>query len=281
MLVENIDFLMSKSPPESIGHKAIVANVSDIAAMGGAPIWALISLATPANTPIKWILKLYEGLINTAKTYNLKIVGGDISDINGPIVISIAMGGIAQKPIARTTATPSDAICLINYIGDSNVGLRIILDQLADIPEDIKNYFLNAHLYPQVPLKEILFLAKHNFISSMIDLSDGLARDLPLLLGSNLGAIINIEDIPISRELQYLINKGKVNILDTAVRGGEDFTPLFTIPKTMWEEAYKAFYKQFGRPIYKIGEVLASKKIKYFHKGKEIEVNIKGYEHYK
>ena len=221
-LVQNVHF-SSFFTPEQIGMKAIESNVSDIAAMGGFPKYALVSLIIPKNTNIDFIEKLYNGINEKCRKYKISIIGGNLSD-GKEISVTIAMLGFVEKRNLRlrSDAKANDLIAVTGNLGASAAGLDLLKNK--KIGKSI-NYYLN----PESKLNAARLLAKHG-INAMEDISDGLAAEIRNICNeSKTGAVIYKEKIPINKDA--IIDSKKLNKdpYDLALYGGEDFELVFTI----------------------------------------------------
>lgn len=202
MLVEDVDFTR-KDNPYLIGRKALAVSLSDIAACGGMPRYAVVSLGIHKNTTVEYIDKVSRGLFSLAKQYKVNIAGGDISKAAG-LIIDVAMLGIVEKRCLalRGGAKKGDIICVSGKLGGSIQG---------------------KHLKFTPRIKESRYLVKNFKINSMIDISDGLLQDLGhILTASGQGAVIYETAIPLSRQAKRI---------EDALYGGEDFELLFTLPR--------------------------------------------------
>jgi thiamine-monophosphate kinase len=200
MLIENVHFNRSMRPFD-IGHKALACSISDIAAMGGEPKYAIISLGLPRDLKISFIKNLYRGIISTANIFRIDVVGGD-TNRSKKIIIDVTLLGEVKKRnlILRSKAEVNDIIFVTGKLGAS--------------------FRTEKHLSFKPRLKESQFLINRYRINSMIDISDGLVQDLiHILEESRKGAIIYEEAIPINREAS----------LDNALYDGEDYELLFTL----------------------------------------------------
>jgi len=226
LLVEGVDFT-GKEDPYFIGRKALAVSISDIASCQGLPRYCLVSLGLPRNTSVRFIDKLTKGILNTAKEYNINIVGGDISRA-AKLIIDVSMLGLVEKKYLslRSGAKIGDIIFVSGELGGSISGKH-----LRFIPR----------------LKEARFLARNYKVSSMIDISDGLTLDLSHILEqSGVGAVIYEELIPVSKEARTFSD---------ALYMGEDFELLFTLSL---KEAKKILEKKSS--IFKpIGEIVDKK----------------------
>ncbi|MDD5084633.1 MAG: thiamine-phosphate kinase [Candidatus Omnitrophica bacterium] len=209
-IIEGIDFDLKKASPEEIGWKAVGANVSDIAAMGGWPFMTTITLAMPATTPINFVDRLYRGIKRAARLFHFEVVGGDLSRLDR-ISISVAMVGKVEKPslTLRSGAEEGDKIFVSGVLGGSILG---------------------KHLSFEPRLKLSRFLAKHSKVHAMIDVSDGLVQDLGhILKASGVGARIYLDQIPVSRAAYKLAKKDKEIAFRYALTDGEDYELLWTV----------------------------------------------------
>ena len=200
MLAEDTHFTRKMSP-ELIGHKALACNISDIAAMGGWPTFAVISIGVPKNLPVRFIEDIYKGIQNVAKAFKVSIVGGDTIKTES-IVINIALMGQVEKKnlTTRDGAKVGDWIFVTGPLGDS--------------------FKSGRHLNFTPRLDQARFLVEKFRPSAMMDISDGLAGDLNhILKASKVGARLDHESIP----------RHKGVSLAQAMNDGEDFELLFTL----------------------------------------------------
>ncbi len=220
MLLEGVHF-ERKTPPRLIGRKALACSISDIAAMGGVPRYALVSLGVPGNLSWTFVRDVYKGVDALAREFGVAIVGGDTIK-STKVVINIALTGEAGKDevVYRSGARPGDRIFVTGPLGDSLASGR--------------------HLKFAPRVKEARYLVDHIKPTSMIDISDGLAADLGHILEeSKVGAVLEEEKIP---------RLAGAN-LRQALYDGEDFELLFTVP------ARKAALLK-GKKFYPIGEIV-------------------------
>ncbi len=227
-IVEGIHFT-SGTEPEKVGHKAIARCLSDIAAMGGNPTSALITIGLPKNFSPEYIEGIYNGMSKVASRYSVVIVGGETTTNPERILISVSMLGMVEKDkcVFRSGAKPGDAIFVTGELGGSIDG---------------------KHLEFEPRIKEAQWLVKNFKPSAMIDLSDGLASDLRhITVEQGLGAELLASAIPISHsaKIHYQTNPSSKPPLTAALTDGEDFELLFTInPKAavvlldMWKKTF-------------------------------------------
>jgi thiamine-monophosphate kinase len=211
-VVEGVHFT-GETPPEKIGRKALARALSDVAAMAGTPIAALVTLGLPATFDTARVVAIYDGLNELARTHGVAIVGGETTTNPGGVLISIALLASAvpgQIPL-RSGAKVGDAIFVTGTLGGSLTG---------------------RHLEFEPRLAEARWLVEHAAIHAMIDVSDGLAGDLRhILKGSGVGAALLKTAIPVSAAAKACARSGtnaKPALL-AALTDGEDFELLFTV----------------------------------------------------
>ncbi|HMC26447.1 MAG TPA: thiamine-phosphate kinase, partial [Verrucomicrobiae bacterium] len=214
-VVEGIHFEPT-TDPEKVGHKALGRCLSDVAAMGGEPTAALITLALPRDFDVAWVQKLYQGIQRLGSRYDVAIAGGETTTNPNGRLISVSLIGTVPKVrcVSRTGAKRGDAIFVTGELGGSLGG---------------------KHLEFEPRINEGKWLAANFDLHSMIDLSDGLAGDLRhLLRPAELGAELLSEAIPISRAAKLQAREGSARKppLLAALSDGEDFELLFTISST-------------------------------------------------
>ena len=228
-MVERIHFDLTYFTPEEIGWKAMVANLSDIAAMGGLPKYALVTVGLPKFMRAEDVLSIYKGASKIAKRYNCKIIGGDTTLAPKDIFISIALLGEVEKEllVTRSGAKKGDLICVTGNLGEAQAGLEFLKKHGRQ-----KLSFVRKHLQPQPRIKEARILVKKLNVNSMIDISDGLSSELfHLTEESQLGAIIYEQNIPVSSKclrLATLLNKKPMS---WALSSGEEYELLFTVDR--------------------------------------------------
>ncbi|WP_298865000.1 thiamine-monophosphate kinase [uncultured Gimesia sp.] len=208
MLMEGTHFTFPPATPKLAGRKALAVNLSDIAAMGGVPHSALISLALPRTRGPEFAKSVMQGIIQLADEFQIQIIGGDTNSWDGPLVINVAIIGTAasSRSIQRSGATPGDWIFVTGELGGS---------------------FASHHLTFTPRVKEAAQLRKSVSINSMIDISDGLGSDLHHILSeSQVGAVLRKIAIPISQRVS--LEESPADRMQHALNDGEDFELLFT-----------------------------------------------------
>lgn len=283
LLVEDVDFKLEWSKPEFIGHKALAVSLSDVAAMGAKPIWAMISIGVPeAVWKTDFVDKFYEGWFALAKQFDVELVGGDISRTPDKVVIdSIVAGEVKKgKAVLRSGAKVGDLIYVTDELGGAAGGLKLLENGfLYDFSEKSwrKRLLLKQlHPFPQISSGE--YLNANNLATSMIDLSDGLSSDLAhICRASNVGAKILADKIPFDKKLKPLAESFEQKI-DFALHGGEDFELLFTANPKKKIRLKKEHEK---RGFSCIGEITANSEMIELISGVKSEIlQPKGFRHF-
>lgn len=237
MLVEDVDFRLATTTPRLLGHKALAVSLSDIAAMGARPLFALLSVGVPqevwrSNFPDRF----YEGFFALADRYAVRLIGGDVSRTPDRVLIdSIVIGEAARGTnIFRSGARPGDHIFVTGSLGGSSAGLQILEREAGgklDGPLRLSiERAVRRHRQPEPRLAWGVMLCEKSLATAMIDISDGLSSDLShLCRESRVGARIDALRIPIDPLLEHLSHHLRLNPLEAALNGGEDFELLFTV----------------------------------------------------
>jgi len=264
-LVEGDHFNLSYFTPEQVGMKAIEINVSDIVSMGGAPKYALVSLALRKEMDSRFIDGLYKGMRKAAEKYGVEIIGGNLTHAN-QIMIDIDLIGFVKKQnlSLRSDAKPGDFILVSGDLGASTAGLKLFLKRIKG-----HSYVKKKHLEPKAhPEKVQKFL---QYINAMIDVSDGLASEVKHICEQSIvGATIYADNIPIRDETRKAAKAVNSDALDYALYGGEDFELVYTVSE-------KNLPKVRG---YLIGEITKKKGIRICKNGKEKPLKKHGYDHF-
>lgn len=215
LLAENTHFRRETHPPDSLGFKAIAVNVSDVGAMGGRPLYCLLSLALPPDTDEPWIDQFIDGMAEACQRFDTRLVGGDTS-VAGSIFIDVSMIGSVEtgRAVGRNGARVGDAIYVTGTLGSARRGLELLGTVNPDHPS------VRRHLYPEPRHRIGRTLAGQ--ATAMIDVSDGLSTDLTHILeASGVSAEIDPDTVP---------RKDDVS-LEYALHGGEDYELILTSPE--------------------------------------------------
>jgi thiamine-monophosphate kinase len=259
MLIEGIHFLRETVEPAMLGRKALAVNLSDIAAMGGTPRDALISIAVPAAIAVRELDEFYAGFKELARSTNVNILGGDTTNSKGPLCIAVTVLGVARRDevLYRSGARLGDRILVTGTLGDAAGGLRVLTDSV-DVSPEVTEHLRLAHLSPRLFLTEARIFATSGAVGAAIDLSDGIASDLDhICRASNVAAVLESEAIPISDELRALCHVTEDDPLHLALTGGEDYRLLVTADPTATESLRDRIGNATGCRVSDIGEIVA------------------------
>ncbi len=271
-LVENVHFNLKTHTPEQLGWKTLAVNISDIAAMGGQPKFAVISIGIPKSFSVEFLDRFYKGLNQASQKYKVALVGGDTVASPKHLFINLALLGetIKKKVFTRSGARPGDKIFVTGTLGDSALGLRILETpgKKWKGPEALGKKLTQRHLKPEPRVAEAAWLAKSKYkVTSMVDISDGLTQDLGhILKASRAGAELWESAIPISKALaKYSLING-LPALDWALGGGEDYELLFTLRSRGVTNLDTESITKVDQPVTQIGVITARKGVRLISK---------------
>jgi thiamine-monophosphate kinase len=240
LLVEGIDFRLNTTTPRLLGFKALAVSLSDIAAMGARPRFALLSIGVPREIwESEFVDELYEGLFALAEMYDVALIGGDVSRTPERIVIdSIVLGETtAGRAVRRSGAQPGDHIFVTGSLGGPAAGLRLLergarlrRSAARSSHNQVVEELILRQLRPEPRVPWGALLGEEHLATAMIDISDGFSSDLAhLCRESRAGAIIDASRLPIDPNVESLCGRRALDPLLLALHGGEDFELLFTV----------------------------------------------------
>ncbi len=258
-VIENVHF-KPRAPSAAVGHKALGRVLSDIAAMGGEPLWALVDVVAPEGTRSLRLSGIYRGIVSLARRCGVSIVGGDIARGLALELHVFCAGQVPRgKAVLRSGARPGDGLFVTGALGGSGAG---------------------KHLRFEPRLKEGRWLAERGWASAMIDVSDGLASDLRRICErSGTGAALLVDAVPLSRAA---LKNGKSEALHHAMTDGEDFELLFTVSARKEKAFLQAWRRRFKLSCSRIGGITAQPGIVELanRAGARIVLKDRGYEHF-
>ena len=252
MLSDGIHFDSSKEDPYLIGRKSLAVSLSDIAAMGGVAKQAFIAININ-KSQVSVAEKAMQGIIDLARSYDVTIAGGDTNSWHGPLVISTTVVGHSHKkgPVKRSGAKVGDIICVTGPLGGSIQG---------------------KHLSFTPRLKEVAELLRYVDINAMIDISDGLAKDLrEICHKSSVAGLLDLASIPIDQTIA-----SHKNTIERALCDGEDFELCLTLSRVNYEKFLAA---NLDLPLYPIGEIIEGRELLYRDGNKSKVLELRGYTH--
>ena len=284
LFVEGIDFHLKWSPFRQIGYKAMAANLSDIAAMGGIPRYALATIALPPRTRMESVEMLYEGMMSLGGEFNVRLIGGDTSAAHHGIMVTIVLIGEVEPrhALTRSGARPGDWIFVTGPLGNSRAGLELLMSGGRRKRKRSEAKLVQQHFYPVPRVKEGRLLATRRLATSMIDISDGLSSDLHHLCeSSGVGARLDLHRIPVTKALTAYAKRKRRDPHLFALEGGEDFELLFTIRPFRMKELQRLQSKKRVQ-AFRLGEITSKRHgVTVVDCHREKPLVVRGYEHFK
>jgi thiamine-monophosphate kinase len=285
LMIEDVHFRRRWAAPGDLGWKALAVNLSDIAAMGGRPRWALIALACPAGVGVEDAEQFYAGLLALAAEHGVAVVGGDTAASPAGWLVNVTLLGEAvAEPLLRSTARAGDIVAVTGALGRAAAGLALL--ECPAVPVGLapaaRDDVRAAHLRPRPRVREGLWLAAAGGVTAMIDLSDGLATDLGHVAEeSGVGARIALDRVPVgegAREVAAALGR---DALAWVTGGGEDYELLLTCEPGAFPRLGDGLAAATGTRLTAIGEVAAAAEgVRYTDaSGREVGV-APGFEHF-
>ncbi len=291
MLVEKVHFDLNFFTPFQVGKRAMALNLSDIAAMGGVPRYALVSLGLPRKSKIEFIDGLYRGMRNLGRKFRLEIIGGDTVCSPRGIVINLAVLGEVERNylLLRSGAKVGDSILVTGTLGDSQAGLSLLKSGLFSRPGQRKlkgsgfPRSVGRYLVPTPRMREARIIAAEKAATAMTDCSDGLSKEIShLAAASKVGAEIWLAKLPLSSSTIKAAEALKKRPLDFALHGGEDLELVFTASPKKTAVLLKKVPRLTKTPLTIIGRVTRREKgLKVIYEDNCVkELSDKGYAHF-
>ncbi len=278
-LIQDVHFSLAIVSWEELGWRALAANLSDIAAMGGVPRYALVSLALPGRTEVEEVTALYRGMIALADEFGVALVGGDTSSASIVAITITVLGSVKDgedRLLTRSAAQPGERVAVTGHLGAAAAGLEMLMKKLQ-FDEEATSQLRRAFLHPYPRIAEGQLLAEQG-VKTAIDISDGLISDLKHICElSQVGARIGIDSVPVEPAVRA--NFGSRS-LELALAGGEDYELLFTGSAQTIDKVKSAL----SCPVTVIGEILADEAGKVSlvdSKGSPFSLGKAGWEHFK
>ena len=274
-LVEGVHFLTA-TDAESIGHKALAVNLSDLAAMGARPAWITLSLTLPGSDEA-WLSAFCEGFFELARHHDVALVGGDLT--HGSLSVTVQAIGFTPRSSAlyRKGAQPGDAVLVTGYLGDAGLALAAI-KQFRELDSESLEYCLGK-LNKPTPRIAAGF-ALRDCASAAIDISDGLAADLEhILFASDVGASLQLASLPLSPVMQKAFAVNPDWRLPLA--SGDDYELLFTAPQSKLSHLYDKF-ESIDCTLTRIGQIEPKMGLRLWdEKGRAYHLQQAGYNHFR
>lgn len=275
MLVEDVDFTR-RTPPRFIARKSLAVNLSDIAAMGAAPAYALIAIAVPPWTQ-PHLDEMFLAWREAAREYGIEIIGGDLSRGEKLTIAITAAGTIVTRPLLRSGAKPGDRVFLSRPVGGAAAGLALLDREAASYAQrELIDSAIRRQLDPEPEIALGLALARIPEVTACIDVSDGLSTDLHHLCdASQCGAEIEKERIPIFPDLTAHARDLGLSVRDLVLHGGEEYALLFTSSLREFDLS-----RMLGRPVYAIGRITREREVLLKENGTTRPLAAGGWDHF-
>jgi len=266
LLTEGVHFDLRTATMADIGFRAAAANLSDIAAMGGTPEHLLIALAIPRGGSSHQVHQLYRGMMAACRPHHVGLIGGDTSASDGGWFLSLTLIGTVppRKALFRNGARIGDGLYVTGTIGDSLAGLKLLnepparvnrLSHTAAFSATHRKFLIGRHLRPTARVAEGEWLSARRFATSAIDISDGLSGDLRHICEeSHVGAELDLGALPISLACRTYAASRKLDPVDLALIGGEDYELLFTVSPRQQSRLHRSAIER-GLSVTCIGEI--------------------------
>ena len=265
MLIEDVHFLRSASSAEEVGHKSLMVNISDVAAMGATPIATLLSLSLPETAQGEWMDEFMRGYHAASSKHGIALVGGDTTASRDKIAINVVAIGRAPKQNIkrRSAAKVGDVVCVTGTLGTSSKGLVDIMFG------DLNTAAAKAHRIAQARITEGTWLGSKEEVHAMMDISDGVASDIRHIMeSSGVGAEIDIKLIPTDYDIRF------------ATTGGEDYELLLTIAEEHFETIAEAFTAATGTSLTAIGRITEGSDLVWLEDGMPSDIELRGFSHF-
>lgn len=277
LLAQGVHFELAWHEPVALGRKSLAVNLSDIAAMGGIPRFALLSLAIPAEFSLEFIESFMSGFLEQADRFGVVLIGGDTSSSQSGFVINVTLLGeqYPDKIVRRSGALSGDLICASGTLGDSALGLQLLKQG------SFAGAAVQRHLDPLPRVELGRILAERCLPSAMMDISDGLHADLGhILAASSTGAKICLDALPLSDNFRKCVTRSSADYCKLPLAGGEDYELLFTLPPAKLKAAENAA-ELAGTSIAVIGEITGETGLHLaFADGSSYQAEVRGYDHF-
>ncbi|HEU4962575.1 MAG TPA: thiamine-phosphate kinase [Bacilli bacterium] len=285
MLVEGVHFREDTISDRLLGWKSIAVSISDVAAMGGRPKHAVVSLAVPVELDVERLEELYEGIGDVCRAYGVTVVGGDVVKTTGPFVISVTvLGEVEQgKALVRSGAKPGDQVFVTGFVGGSAAGLSVVqekeLDELG-LPIDEAQALLRFHQRPEPQVAAGRLLVESEGCTSANDVSDGLASELnEIAKMSGVKLVVDGASVPMHEAVSRYAEVKHVDAMEWALFGGEDYQLVGTVDSGKVDVVRGLFAEQ-GLVISVIGRVEVGAGVELVRGEERVELLSRGFNHF-
>jgi thiamine-monophosphate kinase len=282
-LVEGVHFNLAYTSLAQLGWKSLTVNLSDIAAMGGEPRQALLSLGWPPARDRRQALEFAAGLAQAAREYGVAVIGGDTVASPGSLIVTVTLTGRvpAAQMLRRSGAKIGDLIFVTGPLGEAAAGLEI-LRQGLELDPDLQKPLMEAHLRPRPHLKAGRLLAQGGLATALIDISDGVATDLyHICQASGVGALVGAAEVPVSTLVREAGPQMGRDPLELALTGGEDYLLLFTCPAETAGRLAPTFSRAGLPAPLPLGRIAPGDRVTLQGPAGEVDISGRGYDHFR
>ncbi len=282
-LVEGVHFDLAYTSLAQLGWKSLTVNLSDIAAMGGAPVAALLSLGWPPDRDRCGALQFAAGLAQAAREFGGAVIGGDTVSSPTGLTVTITLTGRvpATQMLRRSGAQSGDLIFVTGPLGEAAAGLKILRQDLT-MPPELKVALTEAQLRPRPQLRAGRLLAQEGLATALIDTSDGIATDLyHICRASGVGARLPAAGVPVSPRVRAAAPHLGCDPLDLALYGGEDYLLLFTCPPEVAGRLPAAFSRAGLPAPLPLGRINDGDRVILETPAGEVDISGRGYDHFR
>jgi thiamine-monophosphate kinase len=282
-LVEGVHFDLAYTTLSQLGWKSLTVNLSDIAAMGGEPGPALLSLGWPPDRNRSLALEFAAGMARAAREYGAAVIGGDTVASPGGLIITVTLTGRvpARQMLRRAGAQVGDLVFVTGPLGEAAAGLKIMRQGL-ELPSELQEALTEAHLRPRPQLRAGRLLAREGLATALIDTSDGVATDLyHICRASGVGARIPAAAVPVSPRVTAAAPHLASDPLDLALFGGEDYLLLFTAKPAVAKRLPESFSRAGLPAPLPLGHIVPGGRVVLTTSAGEVDISGRGYDHFR
>lgn len=284
LLLEDVHFRRRYTEPADIGWKSLAVNLSDIAAMGARPRWALVALACPAATTLEEVEAYYEGALAIAEEHDVAVVGGDTaSSPAGWLVNVTVLGESVRAPLLRSGARPGDTVAVTGTLGRAAAGLAVLERAAAPSGLDASTLaeLTAAHLRPRPRVREGLWLGAAGGVTAMMDLSDGLTTDLGHVTEeSGVAARVELARLPVADATRRMADRLGADAIGWATGGGEDYELLVACEASAFDRLSDGLERATGTRLTRVGEIVPGAGVTFLDAGGRPWAAASGFEHF-
>ena len=281
MLVEDVHFSLAWHPPYELGRKTIAVNLSDIAGMGGQPHFIFLSLCLPSSVDTSWLERWINGICSMIEEFDCCLAGGDTVCGETLMVTITVIGSVDEnRACLRNSAKADQSIYVTGELGSAAAGLLLFQNQRSDLLQlEQSKPFIKRHLDPSPDVELGIVLASSELVTSMQDISDGIATDLShICTASGIGAVVEESMLPHHESLPWIANELHHTPTDLMVSGGEDYHLIFTVENNRDDEFQKLMLEK-KIAVTRIGKTRVEKGVFIQSGGNLRNITYQGYEH--